>query len=141
METRRDNRIHQVHSLVRHLWGGSVLAIIFAALSPGAMAYDLPDELCPAESWSPKVNFNLEGASYKETLAWLSGWSYALTAVGQAEAKSENPQFCLPECKTIMAEPLLNFLNSSFADQNISSEQAAEALWVGVLAMYKCQHK
>ena len=43
--------------------------------------------------WTPQVKFKLEDSNYKETLNWISGYSYALTEV--AKSSSSN-LYCLP---------------------------------------------
>lgn len=116
-------------------------ALSLTVLIHAAHASEAENGLCPSGTWNPKVEFRLEGANYKETLAWLSGWSYSLTAVGRSEAKSETPRFCLPKCGMIMGKPLLDFLNDTFKGQTITSEQAAGALWGGIQIMYKCKEK
>ena len=99
------------------------------------------DNLCPLGNWNPKIEFQFEKATYKETLIWLSGWSYALTAVGQSEAKSASPKYCLPKCGLITSKVLLDMLNEAYKGQTISSEQATQVLWAGVPAIYKCEGK
>ena len=125
----------------RRIYALAAITTGLTLAAPVAIASDSPDELCPSGSWNPKVEFQLEERSYKETLIWLSGWSHALTAMGRSEAKSESPQYCLPECGMIMSKPLLDFLNSVFKGQTITSDQATEALWGGIQILYRCNKK
>jgi hypothetical protein len=74
--------------------GFPVIALLLM-LAQGTKA-ESRDPLCPSGMWSPKLEFQLEKATYKETLAWLSGWSYALTELGRSEANRETPRDCVP---------------------------------------------
>jgi hypothetical protein len=116
--------------------GFPVIALLLM-LAQGTKA-ESRDPLCPSGMWSPKLEFQLEKATYKETLAWLSGWSYALTELGRSEANRETPRYCLPPCRLVTGQPLLAILNNAFKGQTITSEQAAEALWIGVPIIYRC---
>jgi hypothetical protein len=91
------------------------------------------------EAWTPKVEFSLEDASFSETMHWISGWSYALTEVGKASARSGNKgQICLPAHGYVESRILLGWLNKNFKGKRITSEQAAAVLWAGASVHYRC---
>ena len=96
----------------------------------------------PPQSWSPKVDFSLEGASFRETMHWVSGWAYALTEMGKASAKAGNKGLlCLPKQGYVESRVLLDILNTKFKGTRITSEQASEALWAGAVSYYRCDKR
>ena len=91
------------------------------------------------ESWTPTVEFHLEDADFEQTLAWVSGWSFALTSVGREQrGDHEKKLFCLPHHGNIESRVMLDALNRKFRGQRITSEQAASELWREVKAHYRC---
>lgn len=85
-----------------------------------------------------KAEFRLEDSSPTETLAWVSGWSYALTEVGQ----SAGPRtICLAKGELVESKVLLEALNAKFKGQRITSEQAAPVLFAQARAKYPCAKK
>ena len=100
---------------------GAVLAVI------GSTA------LAQSNVWTPKVEFSLEGASYSETLAWVSGWSYALTEAGRNRSG-----ICLPKNGTVDSKTVLDVLNATFKGQKVTAEQVAPVLFAEARAKYRC---
>ena len=85
-------------------------------------------------SWTPKVEFKLEDSSYAETLAWVSGYSYALTEAG----RSSKGAICLPKEAVVESRVLLEALNNKFRGQRITSEHAAPVMFAVAVAKYRC---
>ena len=85
--------------------------------------------------WTPKVEFNLEGASPNETLTWVSGFGYALTEAGRKKAGG----ICLGSNEVVDSKVLLDALNGKFKGQRITSEQAAPVLYAAATSRYKCR--
>lgn len=110
------------------------------ALPLGAiLGYCSPTVANPEESWTPSVEFNLEDADRAQTLTWVSGWSYALTAVGREQMiDSRHRMFCLPDGGNIESRIMLDALNKQFRGERVTSEQAAAVLWTTVKAHYVC---
>lgn len=82
-----------------------------------------------------KVEFTLETATYIETLAWISGWSYALTELGHSGSRD----ICLAPNEHVHSSVLLNALNARFKGQRITSEQAGPVLLTEAKAKYGCK--
>jgi hypothetical protein len=96
-------------------------------------------ELRPDGSWVPAVEFDFDGASFSETMHWVSGWSYALTEVARAQTRSGGERlFCPPSRGYVESRVLLTILNEKFKGQRITAEQAANALWNAVKEHYPC---
>ena len=81
-----------------------------------------------ATVWNPVLKFSLEGGPYKETLIWLSGFSYALS--GQFAGLQAGQ--LLGECRftgaSFSSKELVEILNSRYEGQTITSEQATATL-------------
>lgn len=83
--------------------------------------------------WEPKVDFDLESSSYKETLIWVSGISYALSAY----QKQNNSIFCGAP-SSIGSQQLLRYLNEAHSKQRITAEQATETIFSKLKGAYPC---
>jgi hypothetical protein len=111
-------------------------AALLIAASLSTSAWSQP------RSWKPEIAFSLGNATFSETMHWVSGWSYALTKVGQSSASGvPKGPLCLPPNGYVESRVLLEILNKSFAGQRITAEQASDALWSGAIAYYHCDNK
>jgi len=107
--------------------------IALAAATSVALAAD------PPGTWTPKIEFSLEDASFSETMHWVSGWAYALTEVGKASARAGNSGLlCLPKRGLVESRVLLDILNTKHKGQRITAEQASQTLWLGASSYYSC---
>jgi len=52
------------------------------------------------KSWTPEVKFDFEGSSYKETLLWISGFGYAVDALGRIPGSRS---LCAPKGQYIVS--------------------------------------
>jgi hypothetical protein len=109
------------------------LAILLLMISPAFAA----DE--PPQAWAPKIEFTLKGSNFDQTMMWISGWSYALTAVGKSNGDRSSAAFCLPSSGFIESRVLLDVLNKKHGGKTITGEQAAATLWLGVTKRYPCK--
>lgn len=109
------------------------LAVFFLAMSVPAIA-------APSSgAWVPEVSFSLEDGKPGETMQWLSGWAYALTELGKANANTGGEwPICLPPNGHVESRVLLDILNKEYRGRRITSEQAATTLWAGAVAHYRC---
>ena len=85
-------------------------------------------------AWTPRVDFKLEDASLRETLTWVSGYSYALTEVGHSGVGP----ICLSSNAVVESRILLTALNAKFKGQRITSEQAAPVMYAEAKEKYGC---
>ncbi|WP_415912132.1 hypothetical protein [Neptuniibacter sp. QD37_11] len=91
-----------------------------------------------AEAWSPKVEFNLEGGTYKETLIWVSGTSYAMSKHEELSTlKGANGLFCNAP-KIFDSKLILNCLNNKHGGQLITSETAIETIFACLSEKFQC---
>ena len=86
-------------------------------------------------AWTPKIEFTLETATYTETLAWISGWSYALTELGHSGSRD----ICLQKAEHVHSSFLLDALNAKFKGQRVTSEQVGPVLLAEAKAKYGCK--
>ena len=85
------------------------------------------------KSFEPKVKFQLEDASFKETMAWTSGWSYALTAyIQDAERNGDKTTLCLCSGDVVSNKVILDALNSEFSGKTITADQAKPVVWQAI---------
>jgi hypothetical protein len=89
--------------------------------------------------WKPELNFSLEGETLRHTMLWVSGFSYAVDAMGRMtiQANRQRP-FCSPEYGDISSKVLFEILNERFMGQIISSEQATEEIMMQLPGRYPC---
>lgn len=93
-------------------------------------------------SWVPVVEFSLEGSDFAQTMHWVSGWSYALSAVAQDQTRDGSKRLiCLPDRGYVESRVILTILNSKFKGRRITSEQASAAIWQGIKVHYACPTK
>jgi hypothetical protein len=93
-----------------------------------------------SEAWKPEAKFSLEGSTLKETLLWVSGFSYAVDAMGERRinVSSHKQTFCSPENGYIGSRVLFEILNERFAGQTITSEQATEEIMKQLPKRFPC---
>ena len=116
-----------------------MIVVAGALLSVACSASSSEIELMPDGSWTPVVEFKLEDSDFRQTMHWITGWSYALTAVADEQSKSTGSRlFCPTDRNIVEARVLLNILNSRFKGQRISAERASTVLWQGVKERYPC---
>lgn len=105
-----------------------LILLIFSFVATGANA----------ESWSPKVEFDLEGGTYKETLIWVSGTSYAITKQEEL-LKHKGSKTLLCNAPDIFDSKLiLSCLNKNHRGQLISSEKAIGTIFTCLGEQYQC---
>jgi len=90
------------------------------------------------ESWVPEVKFKLGDSSFNETLHWISGWSYAVTAqINSQRASDVTVRICA--CNdTVSSKFLLGVLNSGFSGKSITADQASDFIWQAVQKRFTC---
>ena len=93
-------------------------------------------------TWTPKILFQLEDGENTQTLIWVSGWAYAVTEVGRSNFKRKRTGgVCLAQDRLVDSRTLVDVLNSNFAGQRISSEQASSALGGEGEKKFRCVNK
>ena len=107
-------------------------------LSTSALAIE-PDK---DGSWVPVVEFSLEDSDFSQTMHWISGWSYALSALIQDQTQHGGERFfCPPSRGYVESRVILTILNSKFKGQRVTSEQASAEIWQRLKAHYACPTK
>lgn len=91
-----------------------------------------------ADSWSPDPRFQLEDADYLETLTWVSGVSYALTASKDRLAAQGKEFFLCNPPGIIGSRELFDILNTAHQGATITSEQAISTIILRLEARYPC---
>ena len=86
-----------------------------------------------AKDWTPVVNFSLEGGSYKETLLWVSGTSYAYSSL--VKEMGEMKLFCV---ESVSSKNILDILNAKYSNKSISSEIAIKEIKHGLKERFPC---
>lgn len=98
-----------------------ILSFLFAAINVQAQPW--------GESF---IEFDLEGGLKTETMLWISGFSYSSTAFYHGCG-------ALEKSKYIESKQLIIVLNSRYAGQTISSEQATGTLSQHLNETYVCE--
>lgn len=113
---------------------------IFTLLSIILMASAGTVYACEAlESFQPEVKFQLEDSTFRETMAWTSGWGYALTAyIQDAKANGDNPTICLCKGDVVSSKVILAALNEEFSGKTITADQAMPVIWRAIKSHYHC---
>lgn len=89
-------------------------------------------------AWTPHASFQLEDSNLKETMIWVSGVSYALTAYyRQAKQQGRPTVYCRPGGE-IQSPELFEILNNRYAGKRITSEQAIAAIMQGLRERHPC---
>lgn len=93
-----------------------------------------------SEVWKPEAKFNLESSTLKETMLWVSGFSYAVDAMAERRinVSSYKQPFCSPENGYIGARVLFEILNERFVGQTITSEQATAEIMKQLPKRFPC---
>lgn len=91
-----------------------------------------------SEAWTPNPHFRIEQRSFKETLIFIAGVSYALTS-SNSELKQLGKQnfFCLKDSDNVGSKLLIDILNEKHTG-SITSEQAIETIVQGLKKRYPC---
>ena len=91
------------------------------------------------EVWNPEPKFSLEEGTLEQTMLWISGFSYAVDAIGNGliEANQGRP-FCSPENGYIGSKVLFEILNERFAGQVITSKQATGEIMKQLPRRFPC---
>lgn len=88
--------------------------------------------------WRPSPNFSVEGASYIETLTFISGIAYALSYSGHQLTKSGLKNFyCLPENDEVSSRLIIDIVNEHLTGDR-SSEEITSVVITGLGDKYPC---
>jgi hypothetical protein len=92
-----------------------------------------------SEAWIPEARFSLEGGELKEIMLWVSGFSYAIEAVGKGKVNAPYKRsFCSPKNGYIGSKALFEILNEKFSGQTITSEQATAEIMKQLPIRFAC---
>ena len=86
------------------------------------------------ESWVPEMKFELETRNHIETLIWVSGISYALSAL-----QEQNQSIFCGAPESISSKQLLGYLNNAHDQKRITAEQAIETIFSKLNAASPCR--
>lgn len=110
---------------------GSVLFSLFTLPISVAYADAKP------ETWTPQPKFRIEDRSYGETLIFVSGISYALTASNLELKQAKSGNFFCTKDSRIGSKLLIDILNSKHTG-SITSEQAIETIVQELKKRFPC---
>ena len=83
-------------------------------------------------AWGPDlIEFDLGGGTKKETMLWISGFSYSSTEMLRGAG-------CLKGELYVESKELIGALNRAFSGQQITSEAAAAELGRYIASQYAC---
>ena len=113
----------------------SLLLLLLLLASAPSQAIDA----APDGSWVPVIELQFEDADFSQTLNWVSGWSYALSAVSREQSRRGGERILCPTGRGhVESRVLLTILNERFKGQRVTAEQASAALWEGLPRHYPC---
>ena len=91
-------------------------------------------------AWEPRLDFTLENSNFRETMHWISGWSYALTSqIGYEKNMGLPSVFCLKDGEEIGSKFIVDTLNTKFKAKTISADEAAPIIWSAIVDRYGCK--
>lgn len=89
------------------------------------------------DCWVPKLNFDIEGAGFVKSMIFLSGQSYALSAVQDlAMNQKSSPLFCGLEY--VSSKEVIEIVNASLSGV-VTSEQVTDTVIKGLANKYTCK--
>jgi hypothetical protein len=91
-------------------------------------------------SWTPQLKFRIENRSYTETLIFVSGISYALTASNSELKHTGTKNFFCVQDNQIGSKLLIDILNAKHTG-NITSEQAIKTVVQGLKKKFPCNQE
>ena len=92
-----------------------------------------------AQEWKPEAKFSLEGGTIEQTMLWVSGFSYAVNAIGKGgNGNNGSRSFCSPENGFIGSKVLFEILNARFEGKTITSEQATAEIMDQLPKIFPC---
>ena len=91
-----------------------------------------------AGGWTPQPRFRIENRSYEETLIFISGISYALSASHSQLKKAGQQDFFCTKDSHIGSQLLIDILNGQHTGSSITSEQAIETIVQGLKKRFPC---
>jgi len=103
-----------------------LIAIILIAVPPNLFA--------KCDTIAMQYKFQIEGADFTHTAAWIGGWSHAIVTSGK-----ENQNICIPECASVVTKAIVDILNEKFSGQTISAETASAAIWPELKKHLRCK--
>jgi hypothetical protein len=108
-----------------------LIALLFSISMNTAMA--------TSDVWIPEARFNLEDLTLPQSMLWISGISYAVSAVGRGDIdrKFERP-FCSPENGYIGSKELFEILNEKYAGVTITAEEATAEIMNELPKRFPC---
>jgi len=107
---------------------------ILLSLLPLTMCISLADS---NSRWTPQPKFRIDNGSYTETLIFVSGISYALTASNSELKHTGVKNFFCAHDNQIGSKLLIDILNAKHTG-NITSEQAIETIVQGLKRRFPC---
>lgn len=88
------------------------------------------------QCWSPNLSFDIEGGGQKQSMVFISGYSYSLSSTTSLlRSKGQNNYFCYDD--VITSKILIDILNSKL-NGNVTAEQVDWAIKQGLLEKYPC---
>lgn len=88
------------------------------------------------QCWSPNLGFDIEGAGQKQSMVFISGYSYSLNSTTSLlRTKGQKNYFCYDG--VITSKILINILNSKL-NGTVTAEQVDWAIKQGLLEKYPC---
>jgi hypothetical protein len=90
-----------------------------------------------SESWTPQPKFRVGNSSYAETLIFVSGAAYALSASNSELNRAGRHDFFCAKDRRIGSKLLIDILNEQHTG-NITSEQAIETIVQGLKKRFPC---
>jgi hypothetical protein len=95
--------------------------------------------LASGEAWKPEAKFHLDDLTLGQSMLWISGVSYAVSAVGRGDVnvKYERP-FCTPGNRYIGSKVLFEILNAKYEGVTITAEQATAEIMKKLPEKFPC---
>ena len=108
-------------------------------LIPLLISISINSALASSDVWIPEAKFQMGDLTLPQSMLWVSGISYAVSAIGRGDVSAAYDRpFCTPENGYIGSKELFEILNEKFAGVNITPEEATAEIMKELPKRFSC---
>lgn len=115
------------------------LCLLFLLLLPPLMSSAEKPSPCE-DCWSPKLNFDIEGGGFKQSMVFISSYSYSLTTTNKLLRTVGKSNYFCGTADEVGSKELIEILNSSLSGE-VTAENVSFAIAVGLMNKYPCDSR
>ena len=108
-------------------------------LVPLLLGISIQSAFGSSHGWSPEAKFQMGDLTLRQSMLWISGISYAVSAVGRGDVNTKYQRpFCSPKNGYIGSKELFEILNEKYAGVNITAEDAIAEIMKELPKRFPC---